>query len=249
MSKLNNKVVLITGGHSGIGLATSQLFVQEGAKVVIVGRDSATLEAAQKDLGPNVTTIQADVSKPSDLDRVYAEVQSRYGRLDVLFLNAGVAKFRPVDQVDDAHFDEQFDINVKGVLFGVQKALPLMASGGSIIITSSVASRIGLAGASVYSATKAAVRSFARTLGAELAPRGIRINIISPGMVETPIHGKLGLPPEMAAEVGKSIVAQVPMRRMGQPAEIASAVLFLASDDSSFTTGSELTVGGGQGDI
>jgi NAD(P)-dependent dehydrogenase (short-subunit alcohol dehydrogenase family) len=249
MARLSNKVAVITGGHSGIGLATSQLFISEGAQVVIVGRDPETLSAAQMQLGSNATTIQADVSDPSELDRIYLQVKAQHSHIDVLFLNAGVAKFRPVEQVDDAHFDEQFDINVKGVLFGIQKALPLMSSGGSIIITSSVASRIGLAGASVYSATKAAVRSFARTLGAELAPRGIRINIISPGMVETPIHGKLGLPPEVAAEVGRSIVAQVPMKRMGQPTEIASAALYLASDESSFTTGSELTIGGGQGDI
>jgi NAD(P)-dependent dehydrogenase (short-subunit alcohol dehydrogenase family) len=249
MSKLSNKVVLVTGGHSGIGLAASQLFIQEGAKVVIVGRDSETLNAAQKQLGPDATTIQADVSKLSDLDRVYTKVKELYGRIDVLFLNAAIAKFRPIEQVDGDHFDEQFNINVKGVLFGMQKGLPLMSRGGSIIITSSVASRIGLAGSSVYSATKAAVRSFARTLGAELAPRGIRINVISPGVVETPIHGKLGLPPEVAAEVGKSIVAQVPMQRMGRPSEIAAAALYLASDDSSFTTGSEFTVGGGQGDI
>ena len=179
-SRLHGKIAVVTGGHSGIGLATSRRFIEEGAQVIIVGRDEKTLSAAQTELGDQARIVRADLGKLSELDRLFADVHASHGRIDVLYLNAAIAKFAPLDQLDESHFDEQFDINVKGVLFSIQKALPLLAEGASIIITSSVAGRIGMVGASVYSATKAAVRSLARTLAAELAPRSIRINIISP---------------------------------------------------------------------
>ena len=245
MSKLANKIAVVTGGNSGIGLATAHQFVAEGAKVVIFGRDAQSLANAQETLGPNAIAVQGDVTTAADLDRLFETVKKKHGRVDVLYVNAGVAEFRPVDVADEAHFDKLFDINVKGAFVTVQKALPIFAKGGSIVFTASVAAEIGMAGTSVYSATKAALRSFARTLAADLVERGIRVNVVSPGPIVTPIFGRMGMSEAEIDAVGKHMVGLVPMKRVGQPGEVAKTVTFLASEDASFITGSQLVVDGG----
>jgi NAD(P)-dependent dehydrogenase (short-subunit alcohol dehydrogenase family) len=247
--KLNNKVAVITGGNSGIGLATAQNFVREGAKVVIVGRNQEGVNEAVKSLGDGAIGIQGDVSNLGDLDRVYATVSDRIGKIDIIVVNAGVAPFRPIEQVDEDHFDKIIDVNVKGAYFTVQKALPFLNEGASIVLVASSATELGLPGTSVYSASKAALRSFARTLSAELVDRGIRVNTVSPGPVETPLFGKTELPPEAISEVGETILNKVPMKRMAQPEEIAKTILFLASPDSSYVLGAELFVDGGMAQI
>jgi NAD(P)-dependent dehydrogenase (short-subunit alcohol dehydrogenase family) len=249
MKKLEGKVAVITGGNSGIGLSTAKRFAEEGAKVVISGRDQKTLDAAVKTIGGDVLAVQSDVSKLADIDKLYKAVKEKFGKIDVLFANAGVAKFAPADQSSEALFDEMFDINVKGVFFTIQKALPLLNNGASIIINSSVVNAKGGANMSVYAATKAAVRSFARTLTTELLDRKIRVNVVSPGPITTPIFGRTGLPQEVVDDFAKEIVGQVPMKRFGQPEEIAGAVLFLASADSSYVTGVDLNVDGGFGQV
>lgn len=243
--RLENKIAVVTGGNSGIGLATAQRFVDEGAKVVIFGRDQATLDRAVETLGANATGVQGDVTRLADLDRLVATVKAEHGRIDALFINAGVAQFAPVDQVSLEHFDTIFDINVRGAYFTVQKALPLMGDGASIVLTTSGASELGMAGASVYSATKAALRSLARTLSADLIGRGIRVNAVAPGPIETPIFQRLGLPADHLDAAKAGFVAQVPAGRLGQPSEIAAAVAYLASDDARYVVGVELPVDGG----
>jgi NAD(P)-dependent dehydrogenase (short-subunit alcohol dehydrogenase family) len=245
MGKLDGKIALITGGSSGIGLATAKEFVKEGAHVFVTGRRDAELAAAAKEIGKNVTAINGDVSNLNDLDRLFDEIKRGKERLDVVFANAGVAKLAPFGSITEELFDSTFDINVKGVLFTVQKALPLLSDGASIILPGSIVGSKGLPANSVYSATKAAVRSFARTWTTDLKKRGIRVNTISPGSIDTPgLSGLLG-----STEVGqqrlKAIKDTVPMGRLGRPEEIAKAVVFLASDDSSFVTGAELFVDGG----
>jgi NAD(P)-dependent dehydrogenase (short-subunit alcohol dehydrogenase family) len=247
--KLNNKVAVITGGNSGIGLATAQEFIREGAKVIIVGRDRDGVNEAVKSLGNGAIGIQGDVSNLGDLDRLYATVSDRVGKIDIIVVNAGVAPFRPVEQVDEAHFDKIIDVNVKGAYFTVQKALPLLNEGASIVLVASSATELGLPGTSVYSASKAALRSFSRTLSAELVGRGIRVNTVSPGPVETPLFGKTELPPEAIEEAGETILSKVPMKRMAQSEEIAKTILFLASSDSSYVLGAELFVDGGMAQI
>jgi NAD(P)-dependent dehydrogenase (short-subunit alcohol dehydrogenase family) len=249
MSKLINKVAVVTGGNSGIGLATAQEFVAQGAKLVIFGRDRQTLANAQETLGAHAIAVQGDVTKATDLDHLFETVKKKHGRVDVLFVNAGVAEFRPIDVADDAHFDRLFDINVKGAYRTVQKALPLFAKGGAVVLTASVAAEIGMAGTSVYAATKAALRSFARTMAADLVDRGIRVNVVSPGPIQTPIFGRMGMSEAEIDAVGKQLTSLVPMKRVGQPSEIAKAVTFLASDDASFITGSQLLVGGGLSEL
>jgi NAD(P)-dependent dehydrogenase (short-subunit alcohol dehydrogenase family) len=249
MARLTGKVAVVTGGNSGIGLATAQRFHQEGAQVVISGRDQKTLDQAVKTMGQNVLAIRADVSNLADLDRLFKAVADKFGKIDVLFANAGIAKFAPVTESTEALFDETFDVNVKGVYFTIQKALPLLSDGSSIIINSSVASEIGFAGSSVYSATKAAIRSFARTLTAELVSRGIRINVVSPGPIQTPIFGRTGLSKQEQDEVGRVLVSKVPMNRFGQPEEVADTVLFLATPESSYITGVDINVDGGMGQV
>lgn len=244
--KLNNKVAVITGGNSGIGLATAQAFIQEGAKVVIVGRNQRSLDEAVQILGTDVIALQADVANVADLERVFATIQEQFGCIDVLFLNAGVAPFAPLEATDEVLFDHIINVNVKGVFFAIQKAAPLLNSGASVVINSSVANVAGIANASVYSASKAAVRSLARTLSAELVGRGIRVNTVSPGPIQTPLFGKTGLPQDVAEGLGAALIEMVPMKRLGQPEEIAKAVLFLASDDSSYMLGADLAVDGGQ---
>jgi NAD(P)-dependent dehydrogenase (short-subunit alcohol dehydrogenase family) len=243
--KLEGKVAVITGGNSGIGLATARRFVAEGAHVFITGRRQAELNEAVKHIEKNVTGVRGDVSNLADLDRLFATVKQQQGRLDVLFANAGVGALAPLGEITEEHFDQAFHINVKGLLFTVQKALPIFRDGGSIILNGSVAASKGTPASSVYSATKAAVRSFARCWTTDLKHRKIRVNVISPGPIETPIFNKAGLTREQIDEFKASQVAAVPMGRMGTADEVAKAAVFLASDDSSYVTGIELFVDGG----
>jgi len=245
MGKLDGKVAVVTGGNSGIGLATAQRFVAEGAYVFITGRRQVELDAALKLIGKNVTGVQGDVSKLADLDRLYAAVKEKKGRIDFLFANAGVAEYAPLGTISEEHYDRIFNTNVKGVLFTVQKALPLIRDGGSIILNASIVGSKGLSANSVYSATKAALRSFARTWTTDLKDRRIRVNAVSPGPIETPGLKNLMASTGAGEERLKMISGSVPLGRLGTSDEIAKAVVFLASDDSSFVTGIELFVDGG----
>jgi len=249
MRRLEGKVAVVTGGNSGIGLATAKRLQEEGAKVASAGRSSKTLAEAVKTIGNGVLAIQADVAKFTDVDKLYAEVSKKLGKIDVLFVNAGIAKFAPFSDTSENTYDEQFDINIKGAYFTIQKALPFLNDGASIILNTSVAGSKGAAGASAYSATKAALRSLARTAAAELVGRGIRVNAVAPGPIVTPIFDKTGLPKEAMDEFAKDVLARVPMKRFGQPEEVAGAVAFLASQDASYITGVELNVDGGFGQI
>src|SRR3984957_1964867 len=221
MKRLEGKTALVTGGNSGIGLATAKRFQEEGARVAISGRSKKTLDEAVKNLGNGLLAVQSDVAKLSDLDKLFAEVSQKLGKLDVLFVNAGIAKFAPLAETSESLYDEIFDINVKGAYFTIQKALPFLNDGASIILNTSVAGSTGNPGASAYSATKAALRSLARTAAAELVGRGIRVNTVAPGPIVTPILGRTGLPKEAIDEFTKRIVERVPMKRFGQPEEVA----------------------------
>lgn len=245
MKRLEGKVAVVTGGNSGIGLATAKRFQEEGAKVAIAGRNRKTLDEAVKSIGNGIVALQADVSKLEDIDKLYAEVSKKLGKIDVLFVNAGVAKFAAFAETSESLFDEQFDTNIKGAYFTIQKALPFLNDGSSIILNTSVAGSTGVEGASAYSATKAALRSLARTTAAELVGRGIRVNAVAPGPIVTPILEKTGLP----KEAFDGFVQKVPMKRFGQPEEVAGAVAFLASKDASYITGVEVNVDGGLGQI
>ena len=247
MGKLNDKVALITGGTTGIGAATARLFQAEGATVIVTGSNPKTLEAAKGEL-PGVEVIAADQSDTAGAKALIDGIKARHGRLDIAFINAGVAQFAPLAFVDEAFFDRQFNINVKGAFFTAKYAAAVMADGGTIIFTASTAASGGQAAISVYAATKAAVRSFARTLGAELAPRNIRVNAVSPGPIETPIFSKTGLSQEQIDGFRTDISSRVPLGRFGQADEIAKAVLFLAAD-ATYTTGGEFIAGGGLIDI
>jgi NAD(P)-dependent dehydrogenase (short-subunit alcohol dehydrogenase family) len=245
MSKLEGKIALVTGGTSGIGLATAKRFVNEGAYVFITGRREAELAATVKEIGRNITSIQGDVSNLGDLDRLFAQIKKEKGRLDIVFANAGVAKFAALGTITEELYDWTFDINVKGMLFTVQKALPLLPDGASIILNSSIVANKGFPMNSVYSATKAAIRSFARTWTTDLKDRRIRVNAVSPGSIDTPgLSGLLGSS-ETGQQRMKNIPNTVPLGRLGTADEIAKAVVFLASDDASFVTGIELFVDGG----
>lgn len=245
MGKLSNKIAVISGGNSGIGLATARLYKEEGATVIINARNAQRLAETRAEVGDAFDVIQADFSKVSEIEHFFNAVGEKYGRIDVLFLNAGVAYFSPIEALDEATFDKQFDINVKGVFFGVQKALPFLSEGSSIILTTSVVNQMGMPGSNAYAATKAAVKSLAQTLSAELVGKGIRVNAISPGPVETPIFGKMGLPEAELQQMAQGIVSQVPLGRMGKPEEIARTALFFATEDSSFIIGTEIAVDGG----
>ncbi|WP_250537198.1 glucose 1-dehydrogenase [Caballeronia sp. AZ10_KS36] len=249
MTKLPGKIAVITGGNSGMGLATARLFAKEGAKVIITGRRQKELDEAVKSIGAEAEGVLGDVSRLSDLDKLHDHVKAKYGRVDIIFANAGLGSFAPIDQVTEAHFDETFNVNVKGTYFTVQKLLPLVPDGGSIILNASIASSTGMEAFSVYSATKAAVRSLARTLTADLKARKIRVNAISPGPIDTPIFGKAGLTDEQIEGFKSGIAAQVPLGRIGLSEEIAKPALFLASDDSSYISGIELTVDGGMAQV
>jgi NAD(P)-dependent dehydrogenase (short-subunit alcohol dehydrogenase family) len=240
--KLQGKVAVITGGTAGIGLAAATLFVREGAYVFITGRRQKELDGAVKAIGGNVTGVQGDVARLADLDRLFETVRAR-GRVDIVFANAGLAEFSALMNITEEHFDKLFDLNVKGTLFTVQKALPLLNDGGSIILTGSVASAKGTAAFGIYGATKAAIRNFVRTWTVELKDRRIRSNVLSPGPTDTPQVAR------QPADAIARIVSTIPMGRMGEPDEIAKAALFLASDDSSFVTGIELFVDGGRAQI
>jgi NAD(P)-dependent dehydrogenase (short-subunit alcohol dehydrogenase family) len=245
MGKLEGKVALVTGGNSGIGLATAKQFVNEGAYVFITGRRESELAAAVKEVGRNITAVRGDVSNLDDLDRLFAQIKREKGRLDIVFANAGVAKFAPLGTITEEFYDSIFNINVKGLLFTVQKALPLLPDGASIILNASIGASKGLGASSVSSATKAAVRSFARTWTTDLKDRRIRVNVVSPGLTETP--GLKGLVESTGAgeQRLKMLSSSVPLGRLGTPDEVARAVVFLASDDSSYITGTELFVDGG----
>ena len=245
MGKLEGKIALITGGNSGIGLATAKRFVNEGAYVFITGRREPELAAALKEIGRSVTGVQGDVSNLGDLDHLFAQIKQEKGNLDIVFANAGVAKYAPFGTITEEFYDSIFDINVKGLLFTVQKALPLMRDHGSIILNASIVASKGLPANSVYSATKAAVRSFARTWTTDLKDRRIRVNAVSPGATDTPGLSDLLASAETGQQRLKMISNSVPLGRLGTSDEIAKAVVFLASDDSSYITGTELFVDGG----
>jgi NAD(P)-dependent dehydrogenase (short-subunit alcohol dehydrogenase family) len=247
--KLDGKVAVITGGSTGIGLATAQKFVAEGAYVFITGRRQAELDAAVKRIGKNVTAVQGDVAKLEDLDKLYETVAHEKGKIDIVVANAGIGKLVPTAEATPDHFDSIFDVNVRGVFFTVQKALRLLTDGGSIVLVASNAQYKGIPGFAVYSATKAALRSFARTWAAEFKDRGIRVNTLSPGPIDTPIFETVGVPLDQVEAIKQSFSSQVPLGRIGQPEEMANAALFLASSDSSFTTGSDLVADGGMSQI
>jgi NAD(P)-dependent dehydrogenase (short-subunit alcohol dehydrogenase family) len=249
-SRLANKVAVITGGNSGIGFATAQRFLAAGARVVITGRNATALDEAVASLSsPFVSSLVADAGSPAAMQRVFEHVKARFGRLDILFLNAGIAPVAPLEVMTEAAYDELFATNVKGVFFAVQRALPVLASGSSVIINSSTVNAKGMPGFVAYAATKAAVRNFARGMSAELAPRGIRVNTVSPGPIGSPLWGKVGLTAEQAKAAGEQIVKDVPAGRFGTPEEIADAVVFLASDESRYVVGADLYVDGGLGQV
>ena len=247
--RLVGKVAVITGGNSGIGLATAKRLVEEGAHVVITGRRAKELAEAAAFVGKNVTTVEGDISSLKDLDRLYAVVKQKHGHIDILFANAGGGTVAPLATATEAHFDSIFDVNVKGLFFAVQKALPLFKDGGSIILTSSNANMLGVPAFTAYAASKAAVRSFARGWTMELKDRKIRVNSISPGPIETAALEKAGLTAEQAEQAAGQFASQVPLGRRGKPQEIASVVAFLASEESSYITGVDLVVDGGMSQV
>jgi NAD(P)-dependent dehydrogenase (short-subunit alcohol dehydrogenase family) len=248
-NRFAGKSVVVTGGNSGIGLATAKMFHEEGAKVAISGRDQKTLDEAVKTIGTGTLAVKADVSKLADIDKFFAQIGAKFGKIDALFANAGIAKFAPAADSSEQMFDEQFDINVKGLYFTLQKALPLLNDNAGIVLNSSVVNAKGSPGTSVYAATKAAVRSLARTFAAELVDRKIRVNVVSPGPIYTPILGKSGMPQGGIDAFEEGVKARVPMKRLGTPEEVAHAVLFLASSEASYITGVDLNVDGGFGQI
>jgi len=243
--KLEGKIAVVTGGTSGIGLATAKRFVAEGAVVFITGRRQAELDRAAEEIGPNAVAVRADSSNLTDLDRLYGRVKMEKGRIDILFANAGGGEFATLGEITEEHYDKTFSTNVKGVLFTVQKALPLLRDGGSIILNASTVASMGTAAFSVYSATKTAVRNFARSWILDLADRHIRVNAVSPGPIATPGLDGLAATEEQARQFKAGMVANIPLGRLGAPDEVAKAVVFLASDDSSFVNGTELFVDGG----
>ena len=249
MSKLSGKVALVTGGNGGIGLATAKRFVAEGATVFITGRRQKELDSAAREIGDGVVAIQGDIANLADLDRMFATIQAHSGRLDILFANAGIGEFVPLGQITEAHFDRIFGVNVKGTVFTVQKALPLMRDGGAIVINGSMVSIKGMPAFSVYAATKAALRSFARTWAVDLKGRGIRINVVSPGTIITPGYSRSGMSDAQIDQIKEGVAATAPLGRVGTEDEIADAVVFLASDQSSYITGADLFVDGGAAQV
>lgn len=249
MNKLQDKIAVITGGNSGIGLATAKLFKQHGAKVVITARSAETFEKTKKEYGQQFDIVQTNVADVNALGSLFSMVEKKYGKIDVLFANAGVALFRPTSESDPEFFDNQFNTNVKGLYFTVQKALPLMAKNSKVILNASVVSSKGIAGASVYAATKAAVRSFARSWTAEIPVDHVRFNVLSPGPIETPIYSKLGMPKDQLDAFASNMSNTVPIKRFGSADEMAKVALFLASDDSSYIAGADIMADGGFGQV
>jgi NAD(P)-dependent dehydrogenase (short-subunit alcohol dehydrogenase family) len=249
MGKLNGKVALVTGGNSGIGLATAKLFKAEGANVIITARSSETFAKANKELGGQFEVVQTDVSRLSDLDNLFKSVKQKFGGIDILFANAGVALFRPTVESDADFFDNQFNTNVRGLYFTVSKALPILKPGSSVILNASVVATKGIAGASVYAATKAAVRSFARSWTAEIPASLARFNVLSPGPIETPIYGKMGMPKDHLDAFATDMIGKVPAKRFGSADEMAKVALFLASNDSAYVLGADIVADGGYGQI
>ena len=249
MGRLDGKTALITGANSGIGFASAKHFIAEGARVMITGRRAEAVKKAAAELGPNATGVVPDAGNIKDLGRLIDEVKKQYGSLDILFLNAGHAPAATIEQQDESSFEELFNVHVKGPYFTVQKALPLLKKGSSIIFTTSIGNVKGIPGFGVYAAAKAALRSFTRTLAAELAPKGIRVNSLSPGPIETPLFDKTGLPEKDIKEFQKNISSMVPLGRFGTADEIAAVAVFLASGDSSYITGTEITADGGTAQV
>ena len=245
MKRFEGKVAMVTGGNSGIGLAAAKAFAREGAQVAVTGRDEGTLKNAEKEIGSGALAIRADAARIADLDAAMAKVRDQFKRIDALFVNAGIGKFVPIAEVTEAMFDEIVTINLKGAFFTVQKALPLMARGSTVVLNASINAHIGLPGTTVYGATKAAVVNMAKTMSADLAERGIRVNAVSPGPVETPIFGRAGISSEQSRETKEWLQNQTLVKRMAEPEEIAEAVLYLSSDVSSFVVGTELVIDGG----
>ncbi|MFO7587771.1 MAG: glucose 1-dehydrogenase [Gemmatimonadota bacterium] len=247
--RLEGKVSVVTGGNSGIGLAIARAFRDEGAAVALLGRDPESLAVAASDLGPGTIVLRGDVTRREDLERLFGEAASRHGGVDVVVASAGHYAPTPFEEVDEEAFDRCCDVNFRGAFFTVRVASPHLREGGSVILVTSTANTAGVPGLSVYAATKAAVRSLARTLAVELQPRGIRVNAVSPGMIDTPIFDRLGMSPDERSRVERSMVSQIPLGRFGRPAEVAAAAVFLASDESSYVTGVELPVSGGLGQV
>ena len=245
MKRFEGKVAMVTGGNSGIGLAAAKAFAREGAQVAVTGRDEGTLKNAEKEIGSGALAIRADAARIADLDAAMAKVRDRFKRIDALFVNAGIGKFVPIAEVTEAMFDEIVTINLKGAFFTVQKALPLMARGSAVVLNASINAHTGLPGTTVYGATKAAVVNMAKTMSADLAERGIRVNAVSPGPVETPIFGRAGISNEQSRQTKEWLQNQTLVKRMGEPEEIAEAVLYLSSDVSSFVVGAEIVIDGG----
>lgn len=244
--RFEGKVAVVTGGNSGIGLATAKAFAREGARVAITGRDETTLAAALKELGPGHLAIRSDASKLEEIDRAVGEIKKKFDRVDALFVNAGIARFVPLLEFTEAHYDEMMDVNLKGLYFTIQKTVPIMNRGGAIVLNASISGHFGMQGASVYGATKAAVINLAQTLSADLLDRGIRVNVVSPGPITTELWSRMGMPDEELRQTTESIRSKVPLARFGTPEEVASAVLYLSSPESSFVVGTELLVDGGR---
>lgn len=249
MKKLQNKVAVITGANSGIGLATAKLYLQEGAKVVLSGRRQEALDEAAKALEGDFITVKADVAKAEDNKRLIEEATTKYGKIDVLFLNAGIAPVAPTHEITEEHYDTLFNTNVKGPILATKEALPHINDGGAILFTNSIVSQKGFDGLGVYSATKGALRAYQRVLTSEVKSRGIRVNSIAPGPIETPLYGKMGLPEDVVEEMGKGFAQQVPLGRFGTSEEVAKSALFLASEDASFINGVDLEIDGGLSQI
>jgi NAD(P)-dependent dehydrogenase (short-subunit alcohol dehydrogenase family) len=245
--RFEGKFAVVTGGSGGIGLAAAKAYAREGARVAITGRDEKALEAARKEIGPGTLAIRADAAKLEDIEKATADIKAEFGRIDALFVNAGVGRFVPLEQVTEEFFDEIMDVNLKGLFFTVQKALPLLPRGSAVVLNASINAHIGMQGTTVYGATKAAVVNLARTLSADLAGRGVRVNAISPGPIETNILSRTGMSEEAMKQARDWLSGQVPLHRFGRPEEIAAAVLFLTSEESSFVVGSELIADGGMG--
>ena len=243
--RFKDRVAVVTGGNSGIGLATARAFVHEGARVAITGRSASTLKAAQKELGPEALVIQADMSRLPEIDSAMKQIRSKFDRIDALFVNAGIGRFIPFEEVTEAFFDETMATNLKGAYFTIQKAVPLLARGSAVVLNASISGHLGMAGSSVYGASKAALLNLAQTISTDLLDRGVRVNVVSPGPVTTPILDRMGLPEAETRQLKENIAAQVPLKRFGEPEEIAAAVLYLSSPESAFVVGTELVVDGG----